>query len=124
MLHCLHRVLWLEFSVWGSSDKPSVAPIPKKNNLASSVPKILCHVSLGQSTCSLENCNLFMFSTNLDDVSYDRLIWKRCDVALEGSRPGDKLLNVTVYLMTVKKIHVWLYVAVLTCIECFLFCIQ
>ncbi len=51
--------------------------------------------------CSLANCNLFMFSTNLDDVSYDRLIWKRCNVALEGSRPGDKLLNVIVYLMTV-----------------------
>ncbi len=74
--------------------------------------------------CSLANCNLFIFSTNLDDVSYDRLIWKRYNVALEGSGPGDKLLNVIVYLMTVKKIHVWLYVAVLTCIECFLFCIQ
>ncbi len=74
--------------------------------------------------CSLANCNLFMFSTNVDDVSYDRLIWKRCNVALEGSRPGDKLLNVIVYLMTVKTILVWLYVAVLTCIECFLFCIQ
>ncbi len=74
--------------------------------------------------CSLTNCNLFIFSTNLDDVSYDRLIWKRCNVALEDIGPGDKLLNVIVYLMTVKKIHVWLYVAVLTCIECFLFCIQ
>jgi len=34
MLHCLHSVLWLEFSVWGSSDKLSAAPRPKKNNLA------------------------------------------------------------------------------------------
>ncbi len=52
---------------------------------------------------SLANSNLFMFSTNLDDVSYDRLIWKRCNVALEGSGPGDKLLNVIVYFMTVKR---------------------
>ncbi len=53
--------------------------------------------------CSLTNCNLFIFSTNLDDVSYDRLIWKRCNVVLEGSGPGDKLLNVIVYFMTVKR---------------------
>ncbi len=30
--------------------------------------------------------------TNLDDVSYDRLIWKRCRVALETTEP--KLLSV------------------------------
>ncbi len=80
-----------------------MAPRPKKNNLASSVHKILRHVSLNQSMCSLANCNLFIFSTNLDDVSYDRLIWKRCNVVLEGSGPGDKLFNVIVYFMTVKK---------------------
>lgn len=32
MLHCLHCVLWLEFRVWGSSHKLSVALGPKKNN--------------------------------------------------------------------------------------------
>ncbi len=64
MLHCLHSVLWLEFSVWGSSDKLSAAPRPKKNYLASSVHKILHHFSLGQSMCSLANCNLFIFFNN------------------------------------------------------------
>ncbi len=34
--------------------------------------------------CSLANSNLFMFSTNLDDVSYDRLIWKRCNCGEGG----------------------------------------
>ncbi len=35
--------------------------------------------------------------TNLDDVSYDRLIWNRCGVAAESTEPEDKLLNVIVY---------------------------
>ncbi len=64
MLHCLNSVLWLEFSVWGSSDKLSAALRPKKNNLASSVHKILRHFSLDQSMCSLANCNLFIFFNN------------------------------------------------------------
>ncbi len=62
MLHCLHSVLWLEFSVWGSSDKLSAAPRPKKNNHASSVHKILSHFSLGQSMCSLAHVNLVLSS--------------------------------------------------------------
>ncbi len=37
--------------------------------------------------------------TNLDDVSYDRLIWKRCGVAPESTEPEDKLLNVIVYFI-------------------------
>ncbi len=32
--------------------------------------------------------------TNLDDVSYDRLIWKRCGVVPESAGPEDELLNV------------------------------
>ncbi len=52
-----------EFSAWGSSDKLSAAPRSKKNNLASSVHKILHHFSSGQSMCCLENGNLFIFST-------------------------------------------------------------
>ncbi len=38
--------------------------------------------------------------TNLDDVSYDRLILKRCGVAPESTEPEDKLLNVIVCFMT------------------------
>ncbi len=65
MLHCLHSVLWLEFSVWGSSDKLSAAPRPKNNNLASSVHKILSHFSLGQSMCILwQIVILFHFFNN------------------------------------------------------------
>ncbi len=37
--------------------------------------------------------------TNLDDVSYDRLMWKRYGVAPESTEPEDKLLNVIVYFM-------------------------
>ncbi len=59
MLPCLHSVLWLEFSVWGSFDKLTAAPRPKKNNLASSVHKILRHFSLVQSTCSLKRLHFF-----------------------------------------------------------------
>ncbi len=43
--------------------------------------------------------------TNLDDVSYDRLIWKRCGVAPESTEPEDKLLNVIVCFMTLEKMH-------------------
>ncbi len=59
MLPCLHSVPWLEFSVWGSFDKLTAAPRPKKNNLASSVHKILRHFSLVQSTCSLKRLHFF-----------------------------------------------------------------
>ncbi len=43
--------------------------------------------------------------TNLDDVSYDRLIWKRCGVAPESTEPEDKLLNVIVFYDSVEKMH-------------------
>ncbi len=36
----------------------------------------------------------------LNDVSYDRLIWKRCGVVPESTEPEDKLLNVIFYFMT------------------------
>ncbi len=45
--------------------------------------------------------------TNLDDVSYDRLIWKRCGVAPEGTEPEDKLLNVIVYFMSLLEADIF-----------------
>ncbi len=57
-----------------------------------------------QSCIHEKNLLLFLEAsftvTNLDDVSYDRLIWKRCGVAPESTKPEDKLLNVIVYFMT------------------------
>ncbi len=43
--------------------------------------------------------------TNLDNVSYDRLIWKRCGVAPESTGPEDKLLSVIfLFYVSVEKI--------------------
>lgn len=39
MLHCLHCVLWLEFSVWGLSHKLFVALEPENNNFTPISPQ-------------------------------------------------------------------------------------
>ncbi len=101
MLHCLHSVLWLEFSVWGSSDKLSAAPRPKKNNLASSVHKILHHFSLGQSMCSLAYCNLFIFSTMGQCGDFLPIAWLLIVTVLTG--------NFRLSLITLELIIGWVF---------------
>jgi len=57
MLHCLHSVLWLEFSTLGSPDVLSITTRPENNNFILISPQNV--TPFCQSTCSLANFNNF-----------------------------------------------------------------
>ena len=111
MLHCLHCVLWIEFSTWGSSDVLLMTTRPEKNNFALSTEcysislwanrvflgkfEPILHIPFFQQMAVESMCQTFSFS-----IVLVILFWSSCNNSrsLFKYRKGHKI-NVTGALM-------------------------